>query len=276
LAIFKANTERDKVKNLIGEEAEKLTYLFCVVPRHDLVFNRLMNQSDDHLQVPEEGMVVKHIKTGEDLHVDKDLIRTFLIMTMADDADQYFSWQDQLFSNDNGRFEFKGSNPGSLWPGDGKPGLWMNSVSRLGRLIRSTLLEKDVVIPPVFNHCTTILSEVNERKARDLYWDAICNKTDPSQHEEALKLLTEAIEFNPFIAEPHTVLAQIHNHRGEHLQAAKEASKALDLFTQWGACWDKRMSWESWIAWTRVLLQNAKKNQWPSNAWGIISLGLVE
>jgi len=280
LAIYKANTDRDKVVEMVGPEAEDLIYKFCTVPRHDLVFNRLMSQPDTSLKVPVEGMTVKHIKTNEDFHVPRELIRTFLIMTMADHADQYYSWQDKLFNNQDGRFSFSGNNPATLWPGDGRPGLWMNSVSRLGILVRSSFSEGENPqpphIPPVFNNCTVILSPENERKARDLYWDAICNKTETSQHEEAEKLLLSAVELNPFIAEPNAVLAQIYTVRKDNEKAARYASEAVRLLMQWGTAWDKRMNWDSWVAWSRVLLQGAVKNNWPTTAWGIINLGLVE
>jgi hypothetical protein len=37
-------------------------------------------------------------------------------MTMADFADQLFDWQDRLFSNAEGRLEFRGNRWNSLWP----------------------------------------------------------------------------------------------------------------------------------------------------------------
>jgi hypothetical protein len=31
----------------------------------------------------------------------------------------------------------------------------------------------------------------------------------------------------------------------------------------WGNSWDKRIGWDGWMSWGRVLLQYAQKRQWP-------------
>jgi hypothetical protein len=31
----------------------------------------------------------------------------------------------------------------------------------------------------------------------------------------------------------------------------------------WGNSWDKRIGWDGWMSWGRVLLQSAQKRQWP-------------
>lgn len=38
---------------------------------------------------------------------------------------------------------------------------------------------------------------------------------------------------------------------------------------------DERLSWEAWVAWTRVLLKGARERSWPTDPLGIISLGEV-
>uniref|UniRef100_M8C9U2 Uncharacterized protein n=1 Tax=Aegilops tauschii TaxID=37682 RepID=M8C9U2_AEGTA len=53
-------------------------------------------------------------------------------------------------------------------------------------------------------------------------------------------------------------------------------SLGLRLGLEWGSSWDKRMSWEGWVSWGRVMRDKAKEKQWPRSAWGIINLGLVE
>ena len=58
-------------------------------------------------------------------------------------------------------------------------------------------------------------------------------------------------------------------------EAAAEAAAALELLGEWGTAWDKRLSWEAWIAWARVLLKGARERAWPETAFGIISLGEV-
>ncbi|AQK76399.1 hypothetical protein ZEAMMB73_Zm00001d018529 [Zea mays] len=96
-------------------------------------------------------------------------------MTIADFSDQLFDWQDRLFDNSNGRLEFSGNTWTSLWPGTGKPGLWVTSSSRMAALYTLIVREEeihitqrardthgrdedmDLVIPPVFNGCTRLL-----------------------------------------------------------------------------------------------------------------------
>ena len=70
--------------------------------------------------------------TGDPIHLSKEVICKMLIMTMADTADQHYGWQDRLFLNDDGKLIYYANNFTSLWPGDEKPGLWMNLISRIG------------------------------------------------------------------------------------------------------------------------------------------------
>jgi hypothetical protein len=145
-----------QVRDLVGEAAEELIHLFCIVPRQQLIFDNLLltfsderllstlheydqimggdksgsaaatsNQYEsvgkathDHVVVskkmeqlfstdvnshsgarrpepliPPEGMLVKHIRTGEDVWVPRRVVAIFLLLTMADFADQFFGWQ---------------------------------------------------------------------------------------------------------------------------------------------------------------------------------------
>lgn len=125
------------------------------------------------------------------------------------------------------------------------------------------------------------------------------------------------MSLNPYLAEPHTLLAQCYLIKGDFNNAAANAHKALDLLQQWGTdhhasrppseieeaasrhvlygrmcvsmsfltplCvaagvnWDKRVSFEAWVAWTRVLALHAHdKTIWHGNSWGVINLGLVK
>lgn len=331
LAIFDPSTGRDVVRSLVGDSAEQLIHLFCVVPRQPLIHDELLFKYTDselvqHLKqsevslrnakekgsfdgeeiwrkkletlVPARGIVVKHIKTGEDLKVSRKVVAVFLLMTMADFSDQLFGFQDKLFENNNGRLEFTGNNyVEALWPGDGKPGLWMSSISRMGSIYslivreeeiisiknnsklgnKSSLQDRDVeedielVVPPVFENCTKVLNADDQIVARDLYWEAVCG----CGLEKAEELLLKCIEKNSFIGEPHVVLGQVYLGKGRFEEAEKEAEKGLILLLEWGSPWDKRMSWEGWIAWTRVLLMKSKEKSWPQTSWGILNLGLV-
>lgn len=181
------------------------------------------------LPLPEDGIVVKNIKTGEDVTITRRVMAVFLLMSMADYSDQFFSYQDLLFDNFDGRFRFLGNNYAALWPGDGKPGLWMNSISKMGAVyililrdegiileerkrVGGAEVEKDrdegieLVVPPVFENCTRVLDAKEQVEARDLYWEAICDGSK-SGVERAEDLLLGCTAKNPFVGEPHVVLA---------------------------------------------------------------------
>ncbi|KAJ1694579.1 hypothetical protein LUZ63_011277 [Rhynchospora breviuscula] len=218
-------------------------------------------------------------------------------MIMADFSDQLFQWQDKLFENEDGKLEFKGSVPSALWPGEGKPGLWMSSISRMGALYSLIAREEgiyieerkqkgvefeedrdeeiELVIPPVSDYCTKVLDAKEQILARDLYWKAVCRDGD-DQDNKVERLLIEASEKNPFVGEPRLVLAQVYLNARRYEEAEGEAEIGLRLILEWGSCWDKRMTWEGWISWGRVMLGKAKERDWPTSAWGIINLGLVK
>lgn len=134
-----------------------------------------------------------------------------------------------------------------------------------------------LIIPPVFDNCTKILLESDQEAARNLYWEVVSNPglQGPEHVAIGAEKLKRVIELNPFIAEPHLMLAQLHIHAKEWPAAKAEAQRALDLFLQWGTCWDKRMGWDAWVAWTRVCYDAAAEQKWPDKPLGVLSLGLV-
>jgi len=60
------------------------------------------------------------------------------------------------------------------------------------------------------------------------------------------------------------VLAQLYLSAGRKADAARAAESALQSFCSWGNAWDKRVQWDAWIAWTRILLQSAQEGSWPA------------
>ena len=51
-------------------------------------------------QVPDEGLNVAHIRTGDNIHLPKKLVGVFCVVTMADNAEQNYGWQDILFEHE--------------------------------------------------------------------------------------------------------------------------------------------------------------------------------
>ncbi|WVZ48875.1 LOW QUALITY PROTEIN: hypothetical protein U9M48_000271 [Paspalum notatum var. saurae] len=238
--------------------------------------------------VPAEGVVVKvkHIRTEEPAGgaVAADAGRV-----PAHDRDQYM---DKLFANDDGRLQFHGNNvQGAM------SCLWMNSMSRLAALYcliardveldkltggsdnisRSTAGEEEedassleLVIPPVFDHCTVVLDPEEQRAVRDLYWQRRRGRRRDTGGGAACSGRA-SIARNPFVGEPHLVLAQALLNAGMY----EEADRGLRLILEWGSSWDKRVvSWEGWVAWGRMMRDKAKEEEWPTTAFGVIGLGL--
>ncbi|XP_066333009.1 uncharacterized protein [Miscanthus floridulus] len=336
LAIFQPDTGRGQVRGIIGADAERLVHLFCVVPRHQLIFEQLHprytdQELRDHLAaaeaeiaaaqqgqlgsspvlmmspwrrklrsvVPPEGVVATHIRSGEPVPLSRRVLAAFLLMTVADFSDQYTDYQDELFGNADGRLEFRGDDWAALWPGTGKPGLWVSAMSRLAALYGliardEQLISKEggdghdivdnndmavgeLVIPPVFERCSRVLDPGEQKAARDLYWEAITTtRTNKDNMKDTEALLRESVAKNPFVGEPHLVLAQVLLNAGRYAEAAAAAGRGVRLMLQWGSSWDKRMTWEGWVSWGRLMGDKARRGTWPRTAWGIINLGLVE
>jgi hypothetical protein len=254
--------ERAAVRSVIGEEAERLVHLFCTIRREELLPGPALFTGDG-LRVGLNGGAGAVELSRRDLGI-------FLVVTMADYAEQHFAWQDQLFASPKGSTSRAGS-PHALWPGDNRPGLWMGLNARLGRRAAAC---GAAPLPPVFAACTVELAADAERAARDLYWDAVSVASRDAEADVA-GALREAVARNPFIAEPHVLLAQSHLSRRRWDEAGAAAAAALDLLGRWGTSWDKRLSWQAWIAWARVLLKGARERAWPDTAFGVISLGEV-
>jgi len=255
---------REEVRRLVGEEAERLVYAFCEIRREELL--ALVDRP-----VPADGLEVGLHHGDGSVQLSRRDLGIFLVVTMADYAEQFFSWQDRLF----GLPDSDGTRHGgasALWPGDNRPGLWMGLNAKLGLLAAQC----DVApLPPVFAGCTAKLEHKQECEARDLYWRVVADPKLQDDRAGAEQLLQRASALNPFVAEPHVLRAHLCVTQGRWDDAHDAASAALGLLGQWATPWDKRLSWEAWVAWTRVLAKAARERTWPDTAFGVISLGEV-
>jgi hypothetical protein len=279
LALFDPSRERPTVQNLIGNEAEELVYLFCIIDRQDVVVNTLLRQG----YIPKDGLFVPHLRNPtKTVFLSSETLYMLVVFSMADTADQYFGWQDSLFGGGgyDGSMILPGHdfperhNSKALWPGLSKPGLWMSYVSDLSKVAR-TSDHPTLVLPPVFNSGRATISVQCEIEARDLYWSVV--EGNKIEDHDILSALERCCQKNQWIFEPLVLLAQVYLHRSEYESAANAASRALDLQSQWGTAWDKRLSFGAWVAWTRVLLQRAEQREaWPTNSWDVNNMGLVK
>ncbi|GJV58745.1 hypothetical protein Tco_1464845 [Tanacetum coccineum] len=281
LAIFDPSTGRDTVREHVGDVAERLIHLFCIVPRQKLIHDDLLFKYDDITELmhhvmessekvgrneewrvkirsvlPHDGIVMKHIKTGEDVCLSRRVVAVFLLMTIADFSDQLFGFQDVLFENTNGMLRFEGNEvKNALWPGNGKPGLWMSSLSRMGAIYRLIVREEELYLIERGQGRVEGVKPEEQIKGRGILYGKVF-----VVQEERLDLGAKEIYLS----------------QGRFEEAEKESEEGLQLLLEWGSPWDKRMSWEGWIAWCRVLVMKAKEKSWPETSWGmILNLGLV-
>ncbi|RVX16293.1 hypothetical protein CK203_014521 [Vitis vinifera] len=254
LAIFDPSTGRDTVRAHASEVSVRNAKEGGVF-NGDEAWRKKVNSL-----VPPGGVTVKHIKTGEDVLVSRRLW-SFV-------AWGWQAWSVVEFNIKNGCGLLIASEGGGDFHRREEKSWW-------DQVVKGRDEELELVIPPVLENCTRVLGAEEQIEATDLYWEAVCEGSKRGL-DWAEKLLGRCVEKNPFVGEPHVVLAQIYLTNGRFEEAEREAEKGLKLMLEWGNPWDKRMTWEGWIAWNRVLLMKAKERSWPNTSWGILNLGLVK
>nr|GEU37865.1 hypothetical protein [Tanacetum cinerariifolium] len=110
---------------------------------------------------------------------------------------------DILFDNTVGMMKFSGNSYSTgLRPGDGKPRLWMNSISRMGAVHTLIMWEEQI--------CSIEQSQSANINSQDeeIELEGVCNasKKGLDWSEEVLQMSEEK---NPFVGEPHVVSGQI-------------------------------------------------------------------
>jgi hypothetical protein len=165
-----------------------------------------------------------------------------LMVTLAD-------YLDQMVEVNGWRDHHQVASPLNLYPGIGRPAVALYWITAICAAIRDVV----DVIPTAFDHCTATVSYDAEVQARDKYWSVVAADddegavvTDDGEGEtklavsEQVQLLTEAVQLNPIIAEPHVLLAQLAFRVGNYTTAAIQAKVALQKFYSLATAWDKR------------------------------------
>merc|ERR1712196_301833 len=110
--------ERAGIQQLVGERAEELTYKFCTINRHELIFERCLPLAKAGGSIPLEGFQMENIKQqGEIISLSALEVKEMVILTMADFAEQLFGWQEVLFAGDGFMEGAHGASRDVLWPG---------------------------------------------------------------------------------------------------------------------------------------------------------------
>ena len=259
LVKFDPAKERARVREIAGESAEQLVYLFCTQSRTQFVQKVLAGalESDGSLALEKDG--ARHVLTPRE-------VAAFIVVSMADTIEQWFSWQDDIFS----RFPQVAQRPqavhwaASLWPGPMRPsGRMLHQIAALGHALQHPGLRAQLPLPPVFAQCSQVLSPADEAAATSLYWSVIQLDQPLVDLDAATAVLEAAVRHNPWVGEPQMVLAQLYLSAGRAEEAAQAAQSALQQFSAWGNAWDKRVQWDAWVAWTRILDQAARTGTWP-------------
>lgn len=271
LALFDANNGRQKLKDLVGDSAEELIYLFCTMPRTQYTIEVLQRD-----KIPDEGLSLTK-SNGEMLILTKEQVGTFLVVTIADLAEQWFSWQDEVMSGypfNMQKIEINTHWSAGLWPGPVRPS---ESTPSLLSQLALKLPQFDLQLPPIFNRCTQLLSPEDNAASVALYWQVISQEMRLSATpNDAIQLLRASLGHNPSFAEVHLMLAQLHLVKQEFTIAEYHANQGLQLLCDWGTSFDKRVAWTGWVAWARILVQRAHQQEWPTHLQKLNNLGLVE
>ena len=271
LVKFDPASERARLRDLVGESAEHLVYLFCTQSRTQFVQRVLGGglQADGSLVLDKDGQ--RHLLTPYE-------VAAFIIVSMADTIEQWSSWQDDVYS----RFPSPNDQrpqavhwAASLWPGPMRPsGRMLHQINRLGLALQHPALKSLLPMPPVFDHCTQALSAADDAAGAALYWSVVQQDVPLVDLDVATGVLQQAVRHNPWVGEPRMVLAQLYLSAGRAEDAAQAAESALAAFCAWGNSWDKRVAWEAWVAWTRILRQSAQKGTWPARLDKLNNLAL--
>lgn len=99
LKIFNADDENERiqVQEAMGLDAESMVLLWCTINRRLEVVDRLLSLDSDALASKlDSGLVVKHLRTGEDISLTPQQVGELLVFEMADSCDQQFGWQVRI------------------------------------------------------------------------------------------------------------------------------------------------------------------------------------
>jgi hypothetical protein len=270
LALFDVRSGRHVLRGIVGDEVEEPIYLFCTMPRSQFASELLSADA-----MPQKGLMLHDPANGRETQLTREQVDVFVVVSLADFAEQWHSWQDQVLAGypaiSSTQASAKDRWAATLWPGPLRPTSRMLSfLSRLAGHVAHV-----EAAPPIFQQCSRQLSAESEAAAAALYWRVVGHESPLADIDEAKACLQAAIEHNPFVAEPNLTLAQLLLIEGDHEQALLHADRGLDLLLAWGTPWDKRVPWHGWLAWARVLLQSARVRRWPGSLRDHNQLGLV-
>lgn len=206
-AAILASDRRDKLRQLIGERAERLVYTFGASSRREL---RAAAEAADGASALH---VTSRCREGEIIEVDTATLGALAVLHLAN-----------IVAHSR--------------PLDRSPVAWLHTAARWGRLARLHA----AAVPPVLDGCGALVTVQDERRLIAAYSSALGNLTWPP----AMGRLAQAVARVPWVGEPYLVLAIWRAIAGDLLTAAELAGHGEALLEQWTMPWDQRVGLRDW------------------------------
>lgn len=215
-------SRRAEVRERAGERAERMAYLFCVIPRR-----RLFEWAGASVQGNEDASSLR-VPDGPDVQpVTCEEAEQVILLHMANLAEQAKAR-------------------------DGSPGEWLARVARLSL----TLAQSDLTVPAAFGDQFWRFSAEDEGLVRSGYRSALLELDDLNGGAE--RRLAQLIAVCPMLPEPYIWLAYTSLTRQEWAAAGWWAARARQRLNALGTVWDKRLTFEQWLAAVGLLEARSK------------------
>lgn len=217
---------RPLVQELIGQEAERLAFLFAASPRNSL--------RQAIRAIPESGRTVNFNLKHRFQGVEKLTMKEFWDLLTIDAANT--AEQSETVT--------------------GLPSIWLSSLSDL----ELSAKRHGVSLCPPLGNLLRPIELHDERHARDLYLEFF-EEDNTFEARPAMERFEVIIRLIPNLIEGQLWLSWasfLNEDWDRGMLAAKEASK---LLTTWGTTWDKRLSWDEASDLVRSLLGSGDRRE---------------
>mmetsp|Transcript_27314 Transcript_27314/g.39560 ORF Transcript_27314/g.39560 Transcript_27314/m.39560 type:complete len:380 (+) Transcript_27314:106-1245(+) len=252
--LFSSEKSEDRVKlrGVIGEEGERLVHLFGGIRRQCLMETVYETGSIREINViPWNRQGERELYRCDTVEVIGRDAAYILMVTVADYLDQLTgcnAWKDI--------YQVDADDQVMLWPGSGKPGVAFHWLMKLAKAAAPYLL----TVPELFKKCTAAITEEDETKARDSYWEVVRDDDmNTLSDKEKIEKLEVCLQLNRFVGEPHVLLAQIYFRNKQWEEAITHCKQGLVKMYALCTAWDKRMPWNEWVAFTRITWLRASR-----------------